>query len=111
MKLLLDHQFSPGFADWINASFRGLEAVAARHVGFARAPDRSLYLFAREEGRVLITKDRDFLRLASELGPPPPVVLVRFPNARTAQLRAFLAPRLTSVLERVAAGDSVVLVD
>lgn len=44
----------------------GINVVRAQEVGLLGAPDEQHLEFARQEGRVLVTHDGDFLRLHSE---------------------------------------------
>jgi predicted nuclease of predicted toxin-antitoxin system len=44
---------------WILRTF-GVEAVAVRDLGMARADDVAVFMAAREAGSVLVTKDADF---------------------------------------------------
>ncbi len=55
-----------------------------------------------------MTKDADFLRLVSEQGPPPRVLLIALGNTSNATLRAVLERRLDRALEMFAAGEPVV---
>ena len=69
----LDAQLPPLLAGWINAQGWGLHAVAVRDVGMRDASDPVIFQAARDAGVVVMTKDRDFIRLLDERGPPPQV--------------------------------------
>jgi len=43
---------------------RGIDAIAARDVGLLEASDINQLAYSTREGRVLVTSDRDFLRIA-----------------------------------------------
>ena len=66
MKLWLDAQLPPLLAGWINAQGWGIEAVAVRDLGLRDASDPVIFQAAREAAVVVMTKDRDFIRLLDE---------------------------------------------
>ena len=45
---------------------RGIDVVTLVDAGLLGAEDKDLLTFAEEEDRVMVTQDRDFLRLAAE---------------------------------------------
>jgi hypothetical protein len=71
MTLWLDAQLPPLLAAWIHAQNWGIKAVAVREIGLRDASDPVIFQAARAAGAVVITKDRDFIRLLEEQGPPP----------------------------------------
>jgi predicted nuclease of predicted toxin-antitoxin system len=66
MRLWLDAQLPPLLAGWINAQGWGIQAVAVRDLGLREASDPAIVQAAREAGVVVMTKDRDFIRLLDE---------------------------------------------
>lgn len=52
--------------------------------------DREIWLDAKANGLVIVTKDADFSQRALVEGPPPPVIHVRLGNMRLRELRARL---------------------
>lgn len=72
MKLWLDAQLPPLLARWINEQRWALQAIAVRDVGMRDASDPEIFRAARNAGVVVMTKDRDFMRLLDEQGPPTP---------------------------------------
>jgi predicted nuclease of predicted toxin-antitoxin system len=49
----------------------------------APAPDRVIWIHARDHGFVIVSKDEDFHRLSVLLGPPPKVIWIRLGNCST----------------------------
>jgi predicted nuclease of predicted toxin-antitoxin system len=94
----IDAQLSPALAPWLGTTFE-FSALALRDLGMRDATDREIFLAAREEGAILITKDADFLRLLETLGPPPQVVWVTCGNTSNANLRTILAKTLPRAIE------------
>ena len=66
MRLWLDAQLPPLLAGWINGQGLGIQAVAVRDLGLRQASDPLIVQAAREAGVVVMTKDRDFIRLLDE---------------------------------------------
>ena len=80
MKLWLDAQLPPLLASWINAQGCFIQDCAMRDVGLRDASDPVIFRAVREAGVVVMTKDRDFMRLLEEQGPPPQVIWLRVGN-------------------------------
>jgi predicted nuclease of predicted toxin-antitoxin system len=78
--LWLDAQLSPALANWITEQFTQIQAVPVRELGLRNADDREIFVQARSAGAVVMTKDRDFLHLLFEQGPPPQVIRLRVGN-------------------------------
>ena len=84
-RFLIDANLPRNFAFW-----HGAEFVHQHDLGVNRA-DREIWLYAREQGLVMVTKDADFSQLVLVQGPPPAVIHVRLGNLRLRELRARLA--------------------
>ena len=82
MKLWLAAQLPPLLAGWINAQEWGIQAFVVHDVGLRDASDPAIFRAAREAGVVVVTKDRDFIRLLDDQGPPPKVIWLRLPTSR-----------------------------
>jgi predicted nuclease of predicted toxin-antitoxin system len=105
MKLWLDAQLPPLLASWINAQEWGIQAVAVRDVGLRDASDPDIFRAAREAGVVVMTKDRDFIRLLEEQGPPPQVIWLRLGNCSNAALQEVLATTLLRAMDHLGEGE------
>ena len=66
-------------------------------IGLRDSTDREIFLAAKRENVIVMTKDRDFVRLLAELGPPPKVIWVRIGNGSTAMVEALLRRRIVEV--------------
>lgn len=64
ISLYLDENLSPKIAHQLK--LRGIDAVSVRELGVLGDADNSHLMRATQQGRVLVTSDVDFLRLASE---------------------------------------------
>jgi Domain of unknown function (DUF5615) len=67
MRFLVDNQLPPILAGWL--CDRGHDAIHSFDAGLARLDDRALWAHAIAEGRVVISKNEDFLYLANQSAP------------------------------------------
>ena len=104
LDFLIDAQLPPALTGWLEG--RGHTAEHVRDVLTGQAPDSWIATYARQRGRVLLTKDDDFaLRF-----PPTDYTLVwlRCGNMSNGGLREWLSLRWSMVEERLVAGELVV---
>ena len=94
----IDAQVSPYLARWLSSEF-DIEARPIRDLGLRDAKDREIFLAAREADAVVLTKDRDFVLLLEQLGPPLGVLWLTIGNTSNAHLREVLTQNLPSALE------------
>jgi predicted nuclease of predicted toxin-antitoxin system len=106
VKFLIDAQLPPALAHWLRES--GYDAQAVREVGLREAGDSAIWMHARAQCRVIITKDEDFARRAQTGADGPAIVWLRVGNTSNAALRAWLAPQLPGLVRLIAQGHRVV---
>jgi len=106
----IDENLPPALAEWFS-SRSGLRGEHFRTLALSETPDRDIFLQARRDGAVIVTKDEDFANLVAALGPPPQVVWVRTGNVRTSTLLELFGGRLDALRERLDAGDPLVAVE
>lgn len=107
MIIRVDAQLSPAIAAWVTETF-SLQAYAVRDLGLREAADRQIFLSARNTSAVVLTKDRDFVRLLEELGPPPQVIWLTCGNTSNAYLKQVLAGALPQAIKLLESGESLV---
>lgn len=73
MTIWIDAQMSPAIAVWIMANF-SVKALGVRDVGLRDAEDREIFLEARQQSAIVLTKDSDFILLQTELCAPPQII-------------------------------------
>ena len=105
MIVWLDAQLSPALANWITEQFTPIQAVPVRELGLRNADDHEIYAQARSAGAVVMTKDRDFLHLLFEQGPPPQVIWLRVGNSSNQALQAVLLRTLEQALASLRDGE------
>ncbi len=106
MKFLVDAQLPPTLARWLNEA--GHEALPVREVGLREAEDDAICEYALRVGAVIITKDEDFAAKAKGVAAAPVIVWLRIGNCSNEELRAWLEPRLSGIVELVTQGGRVV---
>ncbi len=90
MILWLDAQLSPALASGIMVQWPHIQAVPVRELGLRDAEDRDIFAQAKTARAVVMTKDRDFLALLFNQGPPPQVIWLRVGNSSIMALQAVL---------------------
>lgn len=88
MKLLFDQNLSPSLVAKLKDLFPG--SAHLRDLKLAEAPDSVIWGYARDEGFVIVTKDKWFHQRALLSGPPPKVVWIRTGNCATRQVEMVL---------------------
>ena len=106
MKVLVDNQLPAALARWLAA--RGLDACHVSDVGLEDASDQCIWNYAIAEGRVLVSKDEDFLHLATRSEVAAPLIWVRLGNCRKQALLAAFDALLLHLLTALAEGKKVV---
>ena len=100
MKFLVDNQLPPALTKFLVS--KGCDAAHVLELGLDSATDTDIWKFAKENSFVLITKDEDFARRASQPNANAQVVWVRLGNCRkTTLLSVFdsLLPQLEIALQ------------
>jgi predicted nuclease of predicted toxin-antitoxin system len=90
--LWLDAQLSPALASWISERF-------------SNADDREIFAQARSAEAIVMTKDRDFLHLLFQQGPPPQVIWLRVGNSSNQALQAMLLRTLKEAVASLREGE------
>ena len=81
MKLLLDENLSEKIVAFIVDLFPG--SIHVKTVGLIRCDDNALWLWAKEHGFVIVSKDTDFHQMSVVFGHPPKFIWLRVGNAST----------------------------
>ena len=107
MTIWIDAQLSPALAPWIVQTF-DIPAVALRDIGLRDATDRQIFLTAKEQSTIVMTKDADFVRLLENLGAPPQIIWITCGNTSNAHLKRLLRSALPGVMEMLSSGEPLV---
>ena len=84
MKLLFDQNLSPRLCDRLRDIWT--DAVRVRSVGLATADDSAVWVYARQHGFTIVSKDGDFSGRSSLYGAPPKVIWLTVGNCSTAEI-------------------------
>lgn len=106
MKFLVDANLPPGLTAWFREHSH--EAIHVYEQPGLSLDDRAIFEFSRTHGYTIVTKDEDFAALAILDKNPAAVVWVRFGNATNAMLRNWLEPLLPEIVQRLAAGETLI---
>jgi len=108
MKFLADICVSPACVEWLRAI--GYDAVHLYEQKLHKLADHTILCKARDEGRILLTMDLDFVRLVSAVGVDslPIVVIFRLSNQRPLSIQNRLAV-VMEVLENLKLQDNAII--
>jgi predicted nuclease of predicted toxin-antitoxin system len=104
MKFLVDENLPPQLATWL--CDLGHDALHVRDLRLKSGSDSDIVEAAKPEDRIVVTKDSDFDRRASDVR----VMRLAIGNAKTPVLLAWIEVRLTAAIARLGAGERFVLV-
>ncbi|MGK7924557.1 MAG: DUF5615 family PIN-like protein [Spirulina sp.] len=107
MIIWLNAHLSPAIATWITSEL-GITAIALRDIGLRDAEDNEIFTAAKEQGAILMTKDRDFVDLLDRFGSPPQVIWLTCGNTSNARLKEILAATLPDAIALLRSGESLV---
>jgi predicted nuclease of predicted toxin-antitoxin system len=94
VKLLFDQNLAPSLVARFQELYPGSSHV--RLVGLHRAPDAEVWIYARDQGYTVVSKDADFHQMSFLLGAPPKVIWIRRGNCSVAEIGdILLASRAT----------------
>lgn len=77
-------------------------------LGFRDAEDVSIFQEARAVGAIVMTKDKDFVNLVMQYGPPPHILLVTCGNTANRHFRSLIQRVYSNVLEIFQTGEPFV---
>ena len=106
MKLLVDNQLPLALA--VHLRGWGLDCIHVLEVALSSADDPVIWDKARADGRIVVTKDEDFLLLASRPGDTGRMVWVRLGNCRNAALIAAFDRARDALVQAMQAGQRVI---
>ena len=106
MNFIVDAQLPLALADWLKA-----QGHAADHVSellTLKASDQAIWSLAKDQSRIIITKDRDFAIWAADRRSGPQVVWLRLGNATRRALIDWLEPKWPQIKQRLSEGVHLV---
>ena len=107
MTIWIDAHLSPAIASWITTTF-SVSAIALRDLDLRDATDHEIFMAARQEQAIVMTKDSDFTQLLNHYGVPPQVIWLTCGNTSNANLKVILTATLQQALDLLASGERLV---
>ena len=106
MKFLIDNQLPSALAQYLRK--RGFDCEHVLDIGLAEALDIEICRYAEAQERIIVSKDEDFLYLASQSRVRIRLLWVQLGNCRTAALLAAFDRLWPSVEVALKAGDQII---
>jgi predicted nuclease of predicted toxin-antitoxin system len=106
VKFLVDNQLPAALARWLAA--KGHDAIHVLDRGLGRESDVELWKLANDEGRILVSKDEDFLALALRPGDKGRLLWLRLGNCRKQALLDAFEGSWLAIAEALEDGQQVV---
>jgi predicted nuclease of predicted toxin-antitoxin system len=108
VKLLFDHHLSPTLVQRLADLFPGSAHVWS--VALHNVPDTKVWLYAKEHGFTVVSKDADFSEISMELGYPPKLLWLRIKNWSTDQVEELLRADYPLIVDLERSSDRGILV-
>jgi predicted nuclease of predicted toxin-antitoxin system len=107
MRFVVDAQLPPALARVLTA--HGHQAEHVSDIGLREADDPLIWLRARQDGAVLVTKDEDFFhRFRQNPEGDPVIVWLRIGNTSRRALIAWFEPLLPEIIGLIERGDRLI---
>lgn len=74
------------------------QSLHAKDIGLEGRSDLVIWRYARAQGYVIVTKDRDFVSLSQDCGHPPKVIRLTTGNGPTSEVVTLLRERYDDLL-------------
>ncbi len=88
MKLIFDENLSPRLVEILAEEYPGSTHV--RNTGLRGARDDQIWVYGKENGFVIVSKDTDFRERSFMQGHPPKIIWIDVGNARTKEIAELL---------------------
>jgi predicted nuclease of predicted toxin-antitoxin system len=95
-----DTHISPAIAKWLNEQFN-VETISFYKLDFHRESDYNIFMKAKEQNVIFITKDKDYINLLATFKAPPYIILLRTGNLSNAELKKLFLRSLQKCLDLI----------
>lgn len=109
MRFLVDAQLPTALARWIESQDQTAQHVA--DLQMADASDWAIWQQAQETNAVIISKDSDFVTLATLEEEGPPVVWIRLGNTHRKALLNWFSPLFPEIMEALEQGEKLIEIE
>jgi predicted nuclease of predicted toxin-antitoxin system len=105
-RFLVDAQLPPALAKALREA--GHEAEHLEEIGLRQAEDRVVWDHAFRSQAIIVTKDEDFVERFRRVKDGPVILWLRVGNTSNRALHAWFMPLLSTLVERIEAGDRLI---
>lgn len=106
MIIILDAHISPSLAVWVKESF-SIDCFSATFLGLRESNDKTIFLEAKKQNAIVMTKDDDFVKLLEQLGSPPKIIWLTCGNTSKQRLKEIFEQHLLNALKLLENTDLV----
>ena len=103
MRLLFDEHLSQKLVDLLSDIFP--DSIHVKDVNLISEDDRRIWEYAKQNQFVIVSKDSDFIHIASVLGHPPYLIWVRSGNVRVREIESKLRSKAIGILNLLGNGE------
>ena len=107
MTIWPDAQLSPVPANWLRATF-GVRCFPVRDLGDIRMHDETLFLRAKQEADVIVTKDVDPVHVLRRFGPFLKIFWIRMGNTSNKRMKDVFSRRWPDIVALAEAGEPLI---
>jgi len=108
MEIWIDAQLSPILALWINQSFNAVHARSMRSLGLQTANDEEIFLKAKTQKAIIMSKDIDFVKILERYGAPPQIIWITVGNTSNANMRKVLGKHFPIIIKMLKDGEPLI---
>ena len=94
----LDAHLSPSVAKWLQQTYN-VEAASLRFNGLLVADDIDIFNAAKQSNVILISKDRDMMKLIEKFGSPPKLIWLTCGNTSNKALKIVIANNFEVIID------------
>ena len=94
----LDAHLSPSVAKWLQQTYN-VEAASLRFNGLLVADDIDIFNAAKQSNVILISKDRDMMKLIEKFGSPPKLIWLTCGNTSNKALKIVIVDNFEVIID------------
>ena len=100
IRIWTDTNISPAIAKWLNEEFY-VNATSFYKLNFHTETDYNIFMEAKANDVIFITKDKDYKKLLLTFKVPPYIILIKSGNLSNADLKKLLQQSLQKCLDLI----------
>lgn len=106
MKFIIDAQLPPALAAWLIKS--GHDATHVKDLNLRDSTDTAIWRYALQTEAIIITKDEDFPKRASQSRQRPCIVWIRVGNCTSRALLHWFSPLFPAIIREITEGQQLI---